>query len=531
MPTSHAANRSIARTLRPRWSIVMIGFTLACLSACGGGGDAPPDRAPSEDLPVLDGAARTELRLRRQDAKAAAGSTPLNQALPWAPLTAYAASDVVRLSSGQLIMASTGGTSGASEPSFSATTAITDDTVIWQPLNESTQTAAVGAPSVAVADVPGVSSLPVQRNFLLDAASFAQPTAPHVEGVGGSGANTRTRAWSMVDGSTTDNGFGANGRSGKYRTIEFETTADVIEVGYFATTVGFAHERLRIWVNDHPVSEAPLVPGAAGGSRFFRLTIGAADPIRRIRIAAYGTMLLSYVAVGAGETIAPPAQRSLLMAFIADSFFDTESPSILSAHHDAGVQVAQKTGFPHCLSWSLGGTSYSLDSSGRKALQTLVTLNSLSPLLPDAVVIGHGFNAPNHGATPAAESTAARSSWAAIRAQVADAPIIVVGTWYKHPSFAAQHEAMQAALKAEFLAWRDPNSAFIDPHNGAITLGHGAVIRPPGAAWFNAGNVSWALPPPGGVFDGFHPSPSGVHGVLVPALVDTIDAALSALGY
>lgn len=530
MPACHAVNRAHARTFRSLWAIAMTAATVLALSACGGGGDASPARSPSADPPALDDTVRTELRLRRQAAMGAALSAPLIQAPAWAPLTAYVASDVVRLSSGELIIASTGGTSGAAEPGFSQTGAIADDSVVWQALNESTQTPAGGAPSVVLTDVQGVSSLPVQRNLLLDAASFAQPTAPNVEAVGGSGANTRTRAWSIVDGSSADNGFGANGRSGKYRTVEFETAADVIEIGYFATTVGFPLERLRIWVNDQPVTEAPLVPGAAGGSRFLRLAINAAEPLRRIRIASFGTMLLSYVAVGAGQTIAPPAQRSLMMAFIADSFFDTESPSILSAHHDAGVQVALKTGFPHCLSWSLGGTSYSLDSSGRKALQTLVTLNSLTPFQPDAVVIGHGSNAANYGVTPAAESAAARASWAAIRAQAPDAPIVVVGTWYQHPGFVAQHVAMQAALKAEFLAWGDRNAAFVDPHDGAITRGNGVVIRPPGTAWFNTGNASWAFPPTGGAFDGFHPSTPGVNGVLVPALVDTIDAALSALG-
>lgn len=531
MPKSPAASRWRSHAMSPSWVIAMISLTASCLTACGGGGDAPPARAPAGDVAALDDAARAQLKLRRQDAKAAALGSPLNQAMVWAPATTYTASDVVRLSGGQLVIASTGGTSGASEPSFSSTDAITDNTVTWQTLNESTQTADAAAPTVVVADVPGVSALPVQHNFLLDSARFSQPTAPNIEGVSGSGANTRTRAWSIVDGSSNDNGFGANGRSGKYRTIEFETAADVIEIGYFATTAGFPHERLRVWVNDHPVSEAPLVPGAAGGSRFFRLSITTSEPTRRIRIAAFGSMLLSYAAVGAGNTIEPPAQRSLLMAFISDSFFDTESPSIQSAHHDLGVQVAHKTGFPHCLSWSLGGTSYSLDSSGRLALQTLVTRNSLSSFQPEAVVVGHGSNAANYGVMPADEAAAARSSWRAIRTQAPDAPIVVIGTWYKHPSFVAQQEAMQAALKAEFLAWRDPNAAFIDPHDGSIVRGDGSVIRTAGTAWINATNVSWAFPPAGGAFDGFHPSPPGVYRVLVPALVDTIDAALTALGY
>lgn len=474
---------------------------------------------------------KAQRRLLRQGAKSAALRKPANQAATRANTTAYAASDVVAFSTGELVVCSGAGTSGASEPAFSSTAAMTDGTVTWQALNESTQAAEAGAPVVVVADVAGVSALAVQRNLLIDPASFSQPTAPNVVAVSGAGAITRNSAWSILDGSTNNNGFGANGQSGKYRSIEFETAADVIEIGYFATTAGYPGERLRVWVNDYPVSEAPLVPGATGGSRFFRLTITGPARVRRIRMAASGTMLLMYAAVGTGQTITPPVQRSPLMAFISDSFFDTESPSINSAHYDLGVQVAQKTGFPHCVSWGSGGTSYSLDASGRKALQTILTLNTLAAFAPECVVIGHGYNAANNGVTTATESAAARICWSTIRAQAQGAPVIVIGTWYRQPSFTAQHDAMQAALKAEFLAWGDINSAFIDPHDGSITRGDGSVIRTPGAAWFNSSNVSWAFPPTGGAFDGFHPSTPGVNYVLEPAVVSAVDEALVALEF
>ena len=513
------------------WLFTLMVLSTIVLSGCGGGGGGPSGNTSSGSVAALEDPARTQLRLRRQAAVASSARASINQAPTWAPSTAYVPSDVVRLSSGQLLIASTGGTSGASEPGFSATDPIVDGAVTWQALDELTQVAGVGAPVVVVADVAGISALPVQHNFLLDAASFAQPTAPNVEAVAGAGANTRTRAWSIVDGSTNDNGHGANGRLGKYRTIEFETDADVIEIGYFAITAGFTQERLRVWVNDHPVSEAPLVPSASGGSRYFRLSITTPDSIRRIRIASSGTMLLSYVAVGAGHTVTPPAQRSLMMAFVSDSFFDTESPSVPSVHHDLGVLVAEKTGFPHCVSWGLGGTSYSVDSSGRKALQTLLTLNSLASFQPDAVVIGHGYNAPSNGVTAANEATAAEASWRAIRSQAPDAPIMVVGTWYLQPSYVTQQAAIQSALKARFLLWRDANAVFIDPHDGSITRGDGTVIRAPGAAWFNPSNVSWAFPPTGGDFDGFHPSTQGAKQVLLPSMVDAIDTALVAMGY
>lgn len=486
---------------------------------------------------VRDGFARTsglskvERKLRRQGAKSAALRKPANQAPTWASATAYVVSDVVRLSGGQIIICSAAGTSGGAEPSFSATAAITDNTVTWQALNESTQTAEAGAPAVTITDVSGLSALAVPKNLYTDATSFDHVTAPNVEVVASSGIGLRNRAWSVVDGSSNDNGFGANGRTGKYRSIEFETAADVIEVGYFAATAGFPHERIRVWVNDYPVSEAPLVPGATGAQRFFRLTLTAPARTKRVRIAAYGTMSLTYVAVGTGYTITPPVQHSPLMIFASDSFFDTESPSVSSCHYDLGVQLAQKVGFPNCVSLGSGGTSYSMDASGRKSFRTLVALNNLTSFGADCVVTGHGYNAANNGVTPVTESAAARASWESVRTQCQEVPIIIIGTWYRHPSFTAQHDAMQAALKAEFLTWADRDSAFIDPHDGSITRGDGSVIRPPGAAWFNSSNVSWAFPPTGGGFDGFHPSTPGVNYVLEPALVSAVDEALTALDF
>jgi hypothetical protein len=290
---------------------------------------------------------------------------------------------------------------------------------------------------------------------------------------------------------------------------------------------------LRVWVNDYPATEGPMVPtgGSAGTNRFYRLAITGPARKRRIRMAAHGTMLLSYVAVGAGKTIEKPQVRAPLCAWFSDSFFDTESPSYDIAHYDMGVLVSQKLGFPHCASFGVGGTSYTVNNGARLNPISVLGLNDLSQFAPDVIVMAFDGNAANTGVAPATEAAGGLTAWSTARAACPTTPVLVFGSWYRHPSFLANQDATNAALKEAFLQWGDANSAFIDPHDGSITLGNGTIVRAAGAGWFNSSNASWAIPVAGGGFDGSHPSPTGVYYVAVPEMVSAGDAALTALGY
>lgn len=488
-------------------------------------GDVVVDRFPVNS--------RTSIASRRAAARAASSRAALNQAPAWSAGATIMPTDVRRLSGGQEVIAQTGGTTGGTEPVFSATAAITDNTVTWWALNETTSAAPAGAPAVVVTDNAGISALTVQYNLFNDQGRFDQPSAPNVFIVSGSGATARTQAWTMRDSTTTNNGFGANGQSGKYRTIEFETDADTIEIGYMHSVTNYIHERLRVWVNDYPATEAPLVPtgGSAGTNRFWRLAITGPARKRRIRMACHGSMLLSYVAVGTGKIIEKPQVRAPLCAWFSDSFFDTESPSYDIAHYDMGVLVSQKLGFPHCASFGVGGTSYTVNNGARLNCVSVLGLTDVGQFAPDVIVFAHGGNAANTGVVPATEAAGGLTAWTTARTACSASPVLVFGSWYRHPSYLANQDATNAALKDAFLQWGDANSAFIDPHDGSITLGNGTIVRAAGAGWFNSSNASWAIPVAGGGFDGSHPSPTGVNYVGVPEMVSAGDAALTALGY
>lgn len=451
-----------------------------------------------------------------------------NQATAWATGQTELATDVVRLSTGELLLCTTAGTShGATEPTITAgndPAAITDNTATWWALSEFTRTAPAGYPAVTVAESSGATALGTVANFSGSSTSFEQPSAPNLQTVAGSGNTLRNIAWSFLDGSSTDNGYGANGRSGKYRTIEFETQADVIDIGYFATTAGFPNERMRIWVDGVSVSEGPLVPGGSGASRKFKLTIAGGRRVRNIRIAVFGTMNLQYAAVATNCTIQKPTQRAPMLLWFSDSFGDTESPNVGIAHYDMAVLASQRLGFPHCVMAGVGGTSYSLDSSNRKALQTLVTTtNDFSTFDADAVLIAHGYNAPLNSVTDAVELAAATVAWDQIRSDQPLAPMIVVGPWYAHPSFSAAVTSLDSSMKTQFLAREDKNSAYISPIDGSITMGDGTVIRAAGTAWLTTAIDDWAI----GV-DTYHPSPAG-RAYLTDCLVSAAESALANL--
>lgn len=438
----------------------------------------------------------------------------------------------MRLSTGQLLIAvqAAAATTGASEPTLTAgaaPAAITDNGVTWWPLQELSRAAPADAPSVTITDNAGGSARTLY-NIVNNASLFEQGSAPNLFIVAGSGLTARNIAWVVDEGTATDYGAGA-GKLTAYRTISFITTEDVIDLGYFSTISTFTNERLIVEVDGYPSTEAPLIPGAFGASRHFKFTIAGGRRERHIRIRCYGGFNLQYIGIASDTTLRRPPVRSLVNVMLTDSFGSTEMPAVTDVHFDLAPRISRRIGYPSCAVATLGGTSYSVASASRRSVQTLLSTNDFSLFGADAFTFMHGYNAASNGVTPAVESAAALDCWTKVRAIAPNAPILVVGPHYRRPSFTAQVDAMTAALKAQLLAMADPNSAYIDPTDGSITLGDGTVVRAADTGWVNTTNASWVLPPAGGVFDGAHLSIAG-RAVYEDAAVNALDTALNALG-
>ncbi len=438
-------------------------------------------------------------------------------------------------SNGAIVIAAQGtaGVTGATEPVIAAgasPAAITDNTVNWWPLQEQTRTAPIGVPVPVITDNAGASAR-TQYGINANPGLFEQASAPNVFVIAGSGQTARTIAWTINDGSSTDFGAGA-GRITPYRTIAFVVPDDVIDIGYFATVGTYINNRPIIEVDGYPAMEVPLVPAAFGGSRHLKLTIPGGRRDRLIRIRCSGSFNLQYFGLASDVAPVRPPVRGLTAVIPSDSFGNTEMPNASEDHLNLSSRVARRLGFPNCVMAVAGGTSYSFDDagSGRQSLKKIMASHDFSAFGADMFMPMHGYNAGGSGVLPSVECADALSCWLGFRAAGPTSPVLVVNVHYLKPGVVAAMTTMRDALKAQFLAWADPNSAIIDPTDGSITLGDGTVVRAADSAWINATNAAWVLPPSGGVFDGAHLSIAG-RAFYEDKLVAAADLALNALGF
>lgn len=416
---------------------------------------------------------------------------------PWSAAEAVVVTDIRRLPTGERIICTAAGTTGATAPVLiygAAPAAITDNTATWWLLE-------VYANSFV--ENSGTSAL-TPSHFHNNPERFFYGSARNRYTPGGSGLTTQSRLWAITDGSTGDNGFGANGNIGKYVTREFDTDADIMDIGFFSATAGQPHERFQVLVDGKEVFATPYKPSTNGSSRHLRIRLGKGRGDKNVVVTCFGALILQYVAVPSDCYVRYPANPGEVIGVFTDSFGDTESPAVVDSYNDFTPTLGRALGYKHILMAGVGGTSYSLDASGRKNLRDLLALNDIRAYNLDAIVIGQGYNAGQATANAATEATYAKASWTALRASAPGAPMVIIGSWYKNPTATAGHVAVEAALKAAFLEQKDPNSVFIDPFDGSITTGRGYVVKGATGPWFSDAVSSWAIGA-----DAAHPSPAG----------------------
>lgn len=436
---------------------------------------------------------------------------------PWSAGEVVVASDIRRLPTGERIICTTGGTTGTAAPVITygaAPAAITDNTATWW-LLEVYENSFVENASTSALSVSHFHNNP-ERFFFGSARNRYTP--------GGSGITTQSRLWAITDGSTVDNGFGANGNIGKYATREFDTDSDILDIGFFSTTAGQPHERFQVLVDGKEIFATPYKPSTNGSTRHLRIRLGRGRGNKNVVIASFGSFIMQYVAVPSDCYVRYPANPGDVIGIFTDSFGDTESPGLSDSYNDFSPSLGRALGYKHILMAGVGGTSYSLDASSRKNLRDLLALNDIRSYDLETVIIGQGYNAGQATANAATEAAYAKQSWAALRTAAPRAPQVIIGSWYKNPTATAGHTAVEAALKAAFLENKDPNSVFIDPFDGSITTGRGYVVKAATGAWFSDAVSSWAI----GV-DGAHPSPAG-RVYLTEKAANEVKIALAAIG-
>lgn len=454
------------------------------------------------------------LNQRRKEQQALMLAAATTTATVRADTTAYVATDTFALPTGEIVRVTGPGTTSGTAPTITpgvAPAAIVDGTATLWATGDMSKPAPAGVPVVTLTDVAGGSALTL-FNTWSDAALFDQPATPvaNLQIVGGdTGKTTRNVGWSYLDGTSNNNGFDVGGQTGPLRTLDFRTNGDLLEIGYFSGTANSPNLRFCVWVEGYGVTEVPIVPAAVGSSRFIRLSIPGGRRWRRVRMMGAGGFNFRYVGVPANCTLEKPQFRLPFMGWFGDSWVNTESPSINMGIEDMAVRTALRLGFPHIMPAGLGGTSWTLDSAGRKSFVDLIQLNDFSTFNFDAVTLSYGYNAAENGVAPATEAAGLQLGMSKVRGWNANdptVPIFVINDWYAKASFATQHAAMSAALKAAFLEVGDPYSFMITPQDGTVVCGDGTVIVAATTPWISTAAAAWAI----GV-DASHPSPAGVY--------------------
>ena len=439
--------------------------------------------------------------------------------------TFYRAGTLVVLATGDLVRATVSGTTGASAPTYSATAAITDGTVTWYAVTSGD----LDADEVLVTDNSGNPGDTTLYNPWIQPQLFTQPTQMAQEAVVESGSTSRHRSWVFVDGSTSNNGLGSNGKQPGVRNLLCKTESNVLDIGYFATDG--SNEHLQVYDGNRRVFEVPLKL-VAGSSRYLRVLIPGGRRRRVIRVAVSGQVNLRYVGVAPNCTVQPVDSLDPVVLLHTDSYNNTELPAIGNVHYDLSQQLGMRLGCPHVINVSCGGISYSVDSpQGRKNLAWVYDNNDLSVYKPDFIVNALGFNASASGTDYSQEATKALYVWRKQQLlfgqQVFQA---IVGPWFERSGQEAQTREVCRQLFAAFLSHANPNSIFINPLDGSVTRGDGEVIVSASAAWVTATNQPWVVPSVGGVYDGAHVSIPGQR-YLADCLAQAIDAGLANLGY
>lgn len=462
----------------------------------------------------------------------------LIQAAAWAGGATIAQYDERRLSTGQLIVATTGGTTHAStEPTFSATAAMVDNTVTWWAKGRMSM-----APPAGVA-VPVVSeqttAIGTIYNIVNAPTRFRQPITPDVIAGTGSGDTQNNTASLFWDGSTADNGLGANGLVGMLRVVEVITDSDVLDIGTFS--IGGSSEQLKVYVGDdaysmHMVNEAPIRP-TAGGTRYQRVSYATTEgrKNRWWRVECPGWMILKGISVTAGSTFLPAPKVGLTGLWLGDSFHNTTTPALTQASAINADSLASRAlklaGVRDCADAGIGGTGYVANNTTKlnvlQLLQNSTNAANLSVVAPDVVVFAHGYNdgATGSGITTAQAAANAVASWSLARSMFPNAVIHVFGPWSANKSGVASMIAMGAALEAAFQTWADPRSGWESPITGNTivrgvkTLGVTAWTTGSGYVGATTGSGNSDIYTGS---DGAHPSPAGLPAIYARRCGDAI---------
>lgn len=394
-------------------------------------------------------------------------STPYKSAPAWTTGTAYKFGNVVA-NAGNWYVAANSGTSGASAPVHTNSSAVTDGGVLWT----------YYGPARSTADDPATPAVVVNTTI---PSGFSNVYRINPVSIGTSGYLPGSVR--LIGGTAADNAgslkietfFQSAGAATKVYTrvgLEFETDVPLVAFGLspFGAPV-------QLTIDGRLYAPDGIVTGASG-TQIVQVTFpGAGRLTHRLRVNFTGNQ-----GNGFGQIFLPPGGQiwassndMIRAAFLSDSIFAGSGFGPFLVGQSAPERIATMLGWTDPWDFSIGGTGYinagTFTAFGWRIPQILAAN-------PDVLVM---FGSTNDNGQPSADITAAvLAVLRAFRAGSA-APIILFGVW---PNSAASLTT-ETAVKAAYTAFADPLTFFV-PIAGDTASGLPWLT----GAWNNAANTA-----------------------------------------
>jgi hypothetical protein len=414
----------------------------------------------------------------------------------WALSTAYTNGQVRKHSSNELLICTTAGTSGLTEPALTNNGIITDNTVTWSRLGRQSKVAT--GLVVPIITNAAIETNIIDRRFAQN-PNFYTRNAYFAGGLTPIYVNTAEKVWRFTD---VSNAQKANGG------YEFYSDAVVISIeGSGGATL------IRVYVDlldgyGYRILEEDITSATTNyridwkGSRKMRLY----RVVHTLGSGGVGSARLSTSSALDTVTIGDlPSKKRRRAMFFSDSFGRAKTPDISTApsYWQEEWQLANLLGYQlGCdvtYDQSDAGTGY-LQASTTGTIRTHLNLTQVTEVPIDYIIIAAGFNDRSTATNLVAAE--ALLTWQTARTLYPTAKIIIITAWNDR-SASTFATANEAAYLSTFNTWGDNNAVLFRPifdEPFAVVSGTGYV----GATTGNGNSDLYTST------DSTHPTPIGV---------------------
>lgn len=273
---------------------------------------------------------------------------------------------------------------------------------------------------------------------------------------------------------TLPNGTGGNVGNGGFNVngwaVEFMADATKIEI---RNLKGTSSRGLMIEVDGQRVQASSITWDSSTSTMYTLLTFGS-RAIRRIRVEGSEFSGFRAIAVGPTDAIWNPGGDRLTMAMVGNSITAMTGASLPNGGF--AKSLGKLLGLADVREIAIGGTGMVNPGTANSTFGDVHRVADVVACAPDIIVIPAS---PNDTAYTAGQITAgALATYQAHRAANPDTPIVAGGLFPGSAAAAAGTIKIEAAAKAAFDAWGDPNSFWVpivsDP-DGSWVYGTGRV--------------------------------------------------------